>query len=380
MVNFLNLPTVQAPRNALADLSPIGNAIDGNRRNALMVQENARQQEELGMRKSEFEYRQTRDKKQDARSEVEYFGKQAAAIDRLQGPERAKAYQNLIARHPGRASLTPEYLDPVNGPKLIMAEAGQFRDPREDEATNLDLQYKRAQIGKINREMEGGAAKYGKTGAIVQGPDGRYYSVQFAEDGSKKIDPLAVGETALTPSRGVAEVDTGTGTQIIDKATGLPVRDVAKDLAGAEREKAIGDAQGKATADLPRVSDNAALALKTINDIRNHPGKAYGTGVAGVLPGIPGTQQRGFVNLVDQAKGKTFLEAFNSLRGGGQITENEGAKATQALARLDRAQTPQDFEASLKDLEEVINLGLSRAKKATGRKMDLGDGFSVEIE
>ncbi len=160
----------------------------------------------------------------------------------------------------------------------------------------------------------------------------------------------------------------------------MPVRDVAKDLAGAEREKAIGDAQGKATADLPRVSDNAALALKTINDIRNHPGKAYGTGVAGVLPGIPGTQQRGFVNLVDQAKGKTFLEAFNSLRGGGQITENEGAKATQALARLDRAQTPQDFEASLKDLEEVINLGLSRAKKATGRKMDLGDGFSVEIE
>jgi hypothetical protein len=294
-------------------------------------------------------------------------------------PAKAAAWQRYLKTY-GDGDHGPEELDFRTGPKLAAAAVGKWRDPREDEATNLDLQYKRAQIGKINREMEGGAAKYGKTGAIVQGPDGRYYSVQFAEDGSKKIDPLAVGETALTPSRGVAEVDTGTGTQIIDKATGLPVRDVAKDLAGAEREKAIGDAQGKATADLPRVSDNAALALKTINDIRNHPGKAYGTGVAGVLPGIPGTQQRGFVNLVDQAKGKTFLEAFNSLRGGGQITENEGAKATQALARLDRAQTPQDFEASLKDLEEVINLGLSRAKKATGRKMDLGDGFSVEIE
>lgn len=193
MVNFLNLPTVQAPRNALADLSPIGNAIDGNRRNALMVQENARQQEELGMRKSQFEYQQTRDKKQDARSEVEYFGKQAAAIDQLQGPERAKAYQNLIARHPGRASLTPEYLDPVNGPKLIMAEAGQFRDPREDQMKNLEIQRTQAQINQLNQRADDGK---------VMEVNGRLVRVPKSGPAQEIYAPAQSGPNAAALSKG----------------------------------------------------------------------------------------------------------------------------------------------------------------------------------
>lgn len=151
MVNFMNLPTVQAPRNALADFAPITQAIDGNRRNALMQLESQRQDEALAMQKDNQTYQRGRDQKQDARADVEFFGKQAAAIDRLQGPERAKAYESLLARHPARASLTPEYLDPVNGPKLIMAEAGQWRDPREDQEANLNLQIKRAQLNQLSQ-------------------------------------------------------------------------------------------------------------------------------------------------------------------------------------------------------------------------------------
>lgn len=129
-------------------------------------------------------------------------------------------------------------------------------------------------------------------------------------------------------------------------------------------DKEMGESQAKATIDLPRIQDNSMLALKTIQDIKDHPGRSTGTGTAGmVLPYIPGSDARGFANLVDQAKGKVFLEAFNSLRGGGAITDAEGAKATQALARLDRAQSDSDFNAALSDLEDVITLGSSRAER-----------------
>lgn len=137
-----------------------------------------------------------------------------------------------------------------------------------------------------------------------------------------------------------------------------------KDVAGAASLKEQGEAQGKAAADLPRQMDNAGVAIQTIEAIRKHPGKKWGVGAAGVIPGVPGTEQRGFVNLVDQAKGQVFLQAFNSLRGGGAITDAEGAKATQALSRLDRAQRQEDFDAALTDLEGIINMGVHRARGA----------------
>lgn len=166
----------------------------------------------------------------------------------------------------------------------------------------------------------------------------------------------------VTVSRQPIKVDTGTEFILLDPITRQPVGRMPKDVAGREREEKIGQAQGTAITNLPQVQGAAERALATINQIERHPGKAYGVGAAGVIPGIPGTAQRGFIALVDQAKGQAFLEAFNALKGGGAITEIEGQKATQAIARLDRAQRPEDFDAALNDLKGVINAGLERAK------------------
>jgi hypothetical protein len=40
----------------------------------------------------------------------------------------------------------------MTGPKMVMAEAGQWRDPRDDQAKDLELQQKRAQIGLIGAQ------------------------------------------------------------------------------------------------------------------------------------------------------------------------------------------------------------------------------------
>lgn len=255
----------------------------------------------------------------------------AHAVEMEQDPARKLALWNAnLKMIPGGIDhLTPEERDPITGPKLMMAEAGIVVDPLERQQKQGALQLQQAQIGKLNRD----AAMGGEMPSNVR--EWQYFNSL----------PQEKQQQYLTMKRAEKYLDTGTAfvrPNPVDPAN--PIATMPKDVAGEARQKAIGEAGGKAAADLPRVLDNASLAIKTISQIRAHPGKQYGLGAAGVLPGIPGTQQRGFVNLVDQAKGKVFLEAFNSLRGGGQITEAEGAKATQALARMDRAQTPEDSE------------------------------------
>lgn len=169
-------------------------------------------------------------------------------------------------------------------------------------------------------------------------------------------------------SKDPIRVDLGTSYQLIDPQTRQPIGSpIPKDVAGVAREQVLGEENAKGQVALPQVMATANQTLKAIEDVRKHPGRSWGTGAFGTIPGIPGTNQRGFVTALDQLKGKTFLEAFNSLRGGGAITEAEGAKATNAMARLDRAQNDKDFEAALNDLRDVVKSGMMRAQvKARG--------------
>jgi hypothetical protein len=63
---------------------------------------------------------------------------------------------------------------------------------------------------------------------------------------------------------------------------------------------------------------------------------------------------------IDIIKGGAFLEAFNSLKGGGQITELEGQKAEQAQARLSTAQSEEDFKDALQEYRFYIEQGIRR--------------------
>ena len=153
MVNFLNLPTAQAPRNALMDFSPVNNAIDGNRRNALAVQEGQRQDQELTMRKDEQTYQRGRDQKQDAWQQMQRAGQMADAIQRMRNtdPAKAAAWQMYLKTY-GDGDHGPEELDFRTGPKLAAAAVGKWYDPREDQMKNLELQEKQARLGLINAQ------------------------------------------------------------------------------------------------------------------------------------------------------------------------------------------------------------------------------------
>jgi hypothetical protein len=109
-------------------------------------------------------------------------------------------------------------------------------------------------------------------------------------------------------------------------------------------------------------------AIKVIQDARNHPGRETGLGLTGVIARqIPQTDAYAFGKINDQMTGKTFLTAYNTLKGGGQISNVEGEKAQIAQARLDPRQKPADYWAALQDLENQLR----RDQEVAQRKVNM---------
>lgn len=100
--------------------------------------------------------------------------------------------------------------------------------------------------------------------------------------------------------------------------------------------------------------------IDSIDGILNDPALDTATGVFSFLQAVPGTPQRRFGARAAQLEGQAFLQAFESLKGGGQITEIEGQKATQAIGRLDTAQSPNDYRQALTELRDLLQLAQNR--------------------
>jgi hypothetical protein len=218
------------PRNALADFSPINDAIDGNRRNALARMESDRQDQQLSMNRENQTYQRGRDQQQDDLQLKTVWGKRAQAVAQQakSDPQRAAAtWQRMLASHPNPSSLGPEYMDVNRGPSMIMAEAGIFNDPREDQMKDLEIQKTRAEINKINRAGDEGSNSFNQRAQAAQnfGLDanseaGRSYIL------TGKLPREDQQSLTVTDKKAILEADENVGTnraaiQAIDEAKRL---------------------------------------------------------------------------------------------------------------------------------------------------------------
>lgn len=154
---------------------------------------------------------------------------------------------------------------------------------------------------------------------------------------------------------------------------GLPTKPLStlEKEAAAKRVLAEAGAGGTATGtltatnkiDLPRVEQNINQAIGDISKLRSDPALKYITGLYSKAPVVPDTPQARADARASQVEGQTFLQAFNMLKGAGAITEAEGSKATGAIGRLKRAQSTEDYQAALDDLNDVLKKGLETARK-----------------
>ena len=112
-----------------------------------------------------------------------------------------------------------------------------------------------------------------------------------------------------------------------------------------EQGQARGEALVSAEGDIAKAEQFIDLIDKAIE----HPGREAATGLSsmGNRFAIPGTDRKDFLVLQDQLSGNNFLEAYETLKGGGQITQIEGIKAEQAQARFNAAQSEEEFLAAL---------------------------------
>jgi hypothetical protein len=133
-----------------------------------------------------------------------------------------------------------------------------------------------------------------------------------------------------------------------------------EDLIGDAR--VIKDARGKEKIDYTVTQDGKQVQGRK-------PAAGFETAVGFGLPSYltpAGSSAADFKVRLDQIKDRTFLQAFESLKGSGQITEKEGEKATSALNRMSSAQSEIEFIKAAREFEQNLRTGMDMAKKKAG--------------
>ena len=203
---------------------------------------------------------------------------------------------------------------------------------------------------------------------ILANPDGSEYH----QPGTFTPAPVAgLGRGRSKEAEAAAVASAQRGVELATLPAELSMRTgAAVDQAGrvtAATEAAKGAAA--ATQGLPKIVQQADEAIDAITQLESHPGLPIITGLSGAIDPrnyIRGTDAQGAQALADQVQGQVFLTAFESLKGGGQITEVEGKKAEAAKARLNTAQNERDYRAALADLRSVVESGRQRAIRQAG--------------
>ena len=143
------------------------------------------------------------------------------------------------------------------------------------------------------------------------------------------------------------------------------------------KDTAIGRVQGTKQAEaeysLPKIESDTEYTISAIDDILNI--KNLGSYVGNIQGRLPDASSQGrvdFINKLKLVKGKLFVAAFESLKGGGQITEFESKSAADGIAVLETTTSDAEFIKALTTLREIIvDLSKRARKRTTPRAPDM---------
>jgi hypothetical protein len=216
---------------------------------------------------------------------------------------------------------------------------------------------------------------------------------EFVDIGGKKVrvqtNPNAPGfdatQNELVKTATIGELETARHNKKTEGIQGAELK-LKQDKELREKDPAFQQAMAAAKAKgeaiakgdvaavqaLPKILDRANRSLALIDELvgkqevrdkngkliqqgtEPHPGfnSAVGFGLGERF--VPGTSASDFQSRFEEIKGGAFLEAFESLKGAGSISEKEGEKATTAITRMSLAQSEKEFVAAARDLQDVV--------------------------
>lgn len=210
----------------------------------------------------------------------------------------------------------------------------------------------------------GGEKFYGSTVPYYD-RDGNLRYRQLGDKGGGKDLDFGPGATAAPTTRTV-----DTGTELITLGPGgQEVKRTTKENYEASKDAAQGSTEGKAAGEavssLPADLMQADQTIKNINELLTS--KGLNSIVGSVDQFRPswtmGADGRDALTRLKQLQGGAFLQAYGLLKGGGQITEVEGGKAQDAMARMDRSLDEPHFRAALKDFRDAVEQGVAKMKQ-----------------
>ncbi len=140
----------------------------------------------------------------------------------------------------------------------------------------------------------------------------------------------------------------------VDEVAGNEAQRAQERAQAAKVGAAVGDAQVSLAGSGIDLEANRAF----LDELRNHPGKSSAVGVfARFDPSNYGEAAADFKQKLQTAEGRAFATAYETLKGGGTITEVETNMATKALGNLDTAQSEEQFDQALDQLELAFERG-----------------------
>jgi hypothetical protein len=186
------------------------------------------------------------------------------------------------------------------------------------------------------------------------------------------------GEGGIVRSTGAIETLGGYGQAGAQK-TGM--EQTARNVSDLSYKPSIAGqstfAQGKAEEDvkaqekLNKVNADSSNLISLLDTLTTHPGVpdlfgAKGGGAilsyVGKNEPIAGSNAAGAKALFDQVRGQQFLQAFENLKGGGQISEKEGEAATKALSALNENISEKELIKNIGILKSTIEKAKYRAE------------------
>lgn len=293
-------------------------------------------------------------------------------------PKQQELYR---AMDPGRAAaaiagqrrvMTPDEMTAVGLPKGTVAERGSdgIHIVSKPDTMSAEAFAQKLDLAKQQAAMTVHRPQFGLTPFWTVDDKGNAIPFQLNNQGGASPVQLPPGVTA---AGNFDRVDTGTEIQLVDKQTRQVVKTIPKNVAAEAAATAAGKAQGDKIGAAPNAIQSADIITQNLDAIEKHPGLSMGTGLTAWTGAIPGSPMYDFKERVEQIKGEAFLQAFEVLKGAGQITEVEGEKATTALARLKTAKSEKDFRQALTDFRGIVSTLRGRAQErlAVGRELSV---------
>lgn len=262
----------------------------------------------------------------------------------------------------------------------------QFQALRGDADRRFSLDEQRLQIARDNAERQG-AANFTKP---IQAVDVEGNPVFIQTNDRGEVQELE----GFSPNNPIKTIDTGTHVNVIDSRTGVVLSSTPKNNIQEASDKAegtvIGKAKPEARADVISAKKNLDKVRGIVSALKDSPGAQNALGViqgelnpvlaasVGFLTGGDFNPQdiANFRALQDQLAGGAFLQAFESIKGGGHITEIEGQKATQAIIAAQSTQSPEEFFKQLDIFTKELEKGVKLAQERSAR---LNAGPAIDV-